>query len=162
MSGFLEVCFVTVQVTLGSWQFWRYTIQVQHSKKKKSARFSGFSLRCVSTKYLLVASGKYARNGNQHGIIHIYIHTGVYEYINVDTHWKNAVARATLCQHTLFPHLLQCEAWAIHADNTNCQRTRGKNLKAHQLEPYTALKFSRPKLVPEKAKNHTYPSHMSQ
>ena len=46
--------------------------------------------------------------------------------------------------------------------NTNCQRTRGKNLKAHQLEPYTALKISRPKLVPEKAKNHTYPSHMSQ
>lgn len=136
MSGFLEVCLVTVQVTLGSLQFWRYTIQFQHSKKSVCT-FFWISLRCVSTKYLLVASGKCARNGNQHGIIHIYIYRGI---ITVDTHWKNTVARATLCQHTLFPHLLQCEAWAIQPTNTNCQRTRGKNLKAHQLEPYTALK----------------------
>lgn len=106
-----------------------------------SARFSGFSLRCVTTKYLLVASGNCTRNGNQHGIIHIYIqYIGVYVYITVDIHWKNTVARATLCQHTLFPHLLQLRLEQSMPTNTNCQRTRGKNLKARQLEPYTALK----------------------
>ena len=141
MSGFLEVCLVTVQVTLGSLQFWRYTIQVQHSKKKNLHVFLDFHCDVLqrNISWLRVATvQEMAINMESY----IYIYRGI---ITVDTHWKNTVARATLCQHTLFPHLLQCEAWAIHADkhelskNTR-QESQSTPVRAiHSIEKFPDL-----------------------
>lgn len=145
MSGFLEVCFVTVQVTLGSWQFWRYTIQVQHSKKNVCTIFWIFTAMCYNEISLGCEWQLYKKWQSTWNHTYLYtVYRGICVYHCGHTLEKYCGPCYLVSTHSLSSSFA-IEAWAIHADkhelskNTR-QESQSTPVRAiHSIEKFQDL-----------------------